>query len=182
MARLMEVADAAAERIRAWLPGLKQCRVHAGVFSRSELERLSTATPAIYLSVIGTHGNTAVGDGRRNVEAEFAASILTRDVGERSAEEVAEEIGAALLARVPAEQWGQTGLGGATEVRLRNEFSTVLAELGVALWILTWRQPIRLAPAASEDVDCPLLPTEVYLSQEPETGRAHAADYERVTG
>ena len=177
----MEVAEVAAERIHAWLPGLKKCGVHAGAFSKSELERLSTGTPAIHLSVLGTQGNESVGDGRRNVEAEYAASILTRAAGNRNAEQVAEEIGAALLLRVPEEQWGQTGLSGASQVRLRNEFSPELAEREMALWILTWWQQIYLSEVAAEKEDCPL-PVEVYVSQEPETGQAHEADYERVTG
>ena len=122
-----------------------------------------------------------MGDGRRNVEAEYAATILTRAAGNRNAEQVAEEIGAALLLRVPEEQWGQIGLAGAIQVRLRNEFSLELAERGMAFWILTWRHQIYLSEVAAEKDDCPL-PVEVYVSQEPETGKEHEADYERVKG
>ncbi len=153
MTRLLEVADAAAERIGSWLPELAVCKAHAGPFGRGELERLGTATPAVYLTLTATTANDAVGDGRQDVTAEYAASILTTARGaDAPAGRLGVAIGEALLARTPCEQWGLTDLGGAVDVRLRNEFSAALADHGVALWVVSWRQQVRLGAELEGDL------------------------------
>ena len=168
MARLMDVADAAAAAISGWFPAgeLKRSGVHQGPFTERELERLSSLTPGVHISVLRTEGNENAGgedwrgegDGlaeeppvrlvspaRRDVEAMFMASVVARPRGRgESADRVAEAIAAELLRRVPEERWGLPGVQGATAVVLRNEFDAALAARGMALWTVSWRQEIRL--------------------------------------
>ena len=170
MALLMDVADAAAETIGRWFPTgtLRHVGVHAGSFTEKELGRLSSATPAIYLAFIRTHDNAnageedwfeALGDGgvqlppvrltdpaQRDVVAEYVASVVARSEGAgKSADRVAEAIGTELVRRVPEQRWGLTaGLQGATQVKLHNRFNRALAERQLALWVVEWRQEVRL--------------------------------------
>lgn len=182
MARLLEVGDAAAARIREWLPELKVSELHPGPYTEQELERVSTSTPAVHIAFTMTRVNESAGDGRRDVNAEYMASILTRSAGkDRGADREAERIGAELLKLVPDEQWGLQGLIGAQDVQLRNEFNPRIAEKGMALWKLTWSHALRLGESVfAADENCPL-PGELYSIRDPEPDRDPAADYEKVT-
>ena len=183
MARLLEVGEAAAKRIGEWLPELKVSDLHPGPFTEQELERISTSTPAVRISFLATRANESVGDGRRDVRAEYMASILTRSTGkDRGADREAERIGAELLRLVPDEQWGLKGLIGAQDVRLENAFNSGIAGKGMALWRLTWNHTLRLGESvfASGD-DCPV-PEELYSIRDPEPADLDpAGDYEQVT-
>ena len=179
---LTTLAGVARERIAAWFddpeppPKLRCCAVHPGPFRTEELRRLSSATPAVYLALQATHGNEAgAGDGQRVVEAAYLASILTRPRGRESADVEAAAIGERLLRRIPLTLWtaadpspqraldprltaaGVLGMGGATQVRLTNEFSAELAEMNLALWTLTWRQTLRIGPAPEAGRFAPVL-------------------------
>ena len=184
MARLLEVGDAAAKRIGEWLPELKVSELHPGPFTEQELERVSTSTPAVHVAFLATRANESVGDGRRDVRAEYMASILTRSVGkDRGAEREAERIGTELLRLVPEEQWGLRGLMGARDVRLENAFNPGIAGKGMALWRLTWNHVLRLGEpdfSSEEKEDCPV-PEEVHSIRDPERDADPAEDYEQVT-
>ena len=167
MTLLMDVADAAATTVSGWFPEgtLRHVGVHAGSFTEKELDRLSSATPAIYLALIRTHDNDNAGaedwsegdaavelppvrltdPALRDVVAEYVASVVARPEGTgKGADRVAEAIATELLRRVPEQRWGLTGLNGATRVRLQNRFNQALAERQLALWTVEWRQEIRL--------------------------------------
>ena len=161
MARLMDVADAAAVEMRAWFGReVKDISVHPGPYTENELKRLSTVTPAIHLALLRTHANENAGavDARddqvvdltlaaaqRNVEAEYLASVLARDEGRgRTSERVAEAIATELLRRIPEQRWGAGAVGQAERVAMHNTFTSALAERGIALWAVGWRQKVRL--------------------------------------
>ena len=180
MARLLEVGDAAAKRIGEWLAELKVSELHPGPYTEQELERVSTSTPAIHIAFTMTRANESTGDGRRDVKAEYMASILTRSAGkDRSADREAERIGTELLRLVPHEQWGLRGLMGAEDVQLQNAFNSGIAGKGMALWRLTWSHVLRLGEPDFAAEDCPL-PEGVYSLRDPERDPNPAEDYEQV--
>ena len=159
MARLYDVARAAAERMGAWA----DCRsdVHGGAWTEREIDRLSSATPAIYVALSQADRNTSMGEeaydpetdaglrrSRRSVRAAYVAAILTRDRDrdrrDDSSDQIAEAIGTMLLELTPDEQWGMGGVGGATDVDLQNAFSSSLARKRVAFWTVSWRHDVVL--------------------------------------
>ena len=134
MARLMDVADAAARTIGGWFPrgadGLRKSAVHPGQFTRPELDRLSSETPAVHVAFVRTHSNENVG---------------AEDYRGDGADRVAEVIAAELARRIPEERWGVEGiLRGAERVEVVNRFDAALADRHLALWTVSWPQTIRL--------------------------------------
>lgn len=129
MAALMDVADAAAAEIAAWFAprALRHVGTHPGAFTERELDRLSSATPAVYVSLLRTDGNANAaqedwtgGDGggvevppfdagppaRRDVTAHYMASVVARPQdGKAGADRVAEGVAAELLRLVPERRW-----------------------------------------------------------------------------
>ena len=163
MARLMDVADAAAAEMRERWFGreVKEIAVHSGSYTERELKRLSTETPAIHLALVRTYANEnagavdaseeaadpVLGAAQRRVEALFVASVLARSEGRgRTSERVAEAIATELLRRIPEQRWGMTFVGPAEQVTLEN--SEMLAERNMALWLVGWRQTVRLGASA----------------------------------
>lgn len=145
----------AAERISGWVTGLKRCVPRSGPFGVEELKRFATSTPAIYVSFVRTHGIRAAGDGRQDAECELLASILTRSAGaERGGWVQAGAIGAHLALRIPHERWWPDDVpvetrrlaprGAAEEVMLRQGYSIEIDAIGLALWMVAWRNTVRL--------------------------------------
>ena len=167
MPRVDEVAAAAAERIHAWLPALKVCRQHAGRFAAAELKRIGSALPSIHIAVSALEQNRpSAATGGRTVEAGFSAVILAR-VGDGKAADPAAAMAEALARRIPLEQWGAAGadglgVGPAEQVTARNGFSGPMAEHGVTMWVVEWRQ--RVALEAVGQSSGPILPSEIYVT------------------
>lgn len=165
--RIDEVAAAAAARIHAWLPALKSCRQHAGRFGSVELKRIGTAFPAVYIAAAAlTQNRPGAAAGGRTVEAEFSAVILAR-VGDGKAADPAAAMAEALARQIPEEQWGAVGpdgwgVGPAEQVTARNGFSGPMADAGVTMWVVEWRQRVALDPAVPGAA--PILPSEIYFT------------------
>ena len=176
--RTMAVLTAAGARMHDWLdpgatPGAdpalalktRDTTVHPGPFAIPELRRLSVRVPGLYVAALGAFGQTPVGEERRDVHFEFGATIFVRDGLQGAA------ITETLLQRIPFEQWGMQGLGGAADVRARNQFSAELADAGLTAWGITWTHLVRLGDPAIVDDPLPAHLTPWY-AYEPDHGDA----------
>ena len=129
MAALMDVADAAAKAIESWFADreLRHVGTHPGAFTDRELDRLSSATPGVYVSLLRMDANANAAqedwtgvdppavdlppfDGgppaRRDVTAHYMASVVTRPREVKAgADRIAEAIVAELLRRIPEQRW-----------------------------------------------------------------------------
>ena len=186
---------AVAAEIKVWIPDLRTCDVHDGRFDLAELKRRTLQTPAVLVSCLGTVSVTDQGDESLNALRHWAAFILTgtlpgltRGDGARNLVDALEILilrGVLRTDEITGEQslsnrWGLKGVGPAEQVRSQNLYGGTIDKQGVALWIVSWRQSLRLRPL-QRDEDCPI-PSELYLGQAPEIGAGHEADYKRVDG
>ena len=160
---------------------LKACEVHDGRFDLGELKRISTRTPAVYVACLGTPRMEDPGTEQTDAVKQLAIYVVTKNAPGLSRGEAARNLVEALETYLPRARWGLRGIGAAENVRSENLYGGAIDRQGIALWAVSWRQALRLGESVFDEEACPL-PSELYVSQEPETGLEHEADYERVTG
>ena len=169
--RTQDLLEAIASDLHAQLPSLKTCTVHDGRWDEGEVKRWSRATPALLVAWLGTVRTEPPGARWTDCEQQLAAFVMTRDSiggGRRLGRgEAARNLVDWLHLYIPRARWGvTTGIGEATELRAANLYSRETDEHGIALWMVGWRQELRLESA--DDADCPPLPDELYASAQDE--------------
>ena len=161
-ARLNALLEAIADGVREALPELKTCAVHDGRFQAAELRRWSLRSPAVLIAWLGTPKTETPGVSWTDCDQQLAAFIMTSDRPGLPRGKAARAIAAALLLLIPRARWGLSGTGAAERLQARNLFSAEIDKANVALWTVTWRQPLRLE--ATADGTCPPLPEELYAA------------------
>ena len=186
--RTNDFLTAVADEIHAWLPDLKTCRPHDGRFDLPEVKRFALQAPAVLVSCLATLSVTDRGDQSVDADRSWAAFVLTRSTPGLTRGEAARNLVDALELLILrgiveededpitgqqqlANRWGLTGVGPAEQVRSQNLYGGTIDKQGVALWVVTWRQFLRLKPLIEEE-DCPI-PSHVYLGQDPEIDVEH---------
>lgn len=163
--------------ISGWMPDLAACEIHDGRFDLEEIKRWAVNTPSIRVAVLGVSSVGDSGDERSEPVYTLAAMVITRNAPGLPRGKAARAITDHLLREIPRARWGLTGVGDARRLRAQNLYSGKLDKQGVALWGVLWEQKLRLDGPA--EPDCPL-PSELYVSQSPETGPDHISSYRRV--
>ena len=165
------VADAISER----LPDLGECIPHPGKFNAAEIQRFAARTPAVRVALVGIRKRE-----RGEHALAMAAFIVTADRRGVARDSSAMMIATAIMRRVIGTNWGQPCLGESEPPEAVNLYDTTVGERGsgLALWAVSWAQPISLTHAEPEP--CKL--TELYIGFAPEIGAAHEDDYIRVDG
>lgn len=166
--RIVDLLNAIQTDFKAHITGLKACELHGGRFDLAELKRIAGRAPAIYLSVLGNPGLDDPGTGERDVALSLAAFVVTTDRRGLPRFEAAINLVESLLTHIPDNRWGQEGTFGAQQVTSRNFYNGSIDKHGVALWGVTWKQPLRLGESIWNTEGA--LPTTVYLSLEPNRG------------
>ena len=192
--RTNKFLTAVAAEIKTWIPELKTCEVHNGRFDKGELMRHALRAPAVLVSCLGTASVEDRGDEGVNAQKLWAAFIVTRDLPGLPRGEGARNLADALELLIMrgiveedpitkeqrlANRWGLKGVGPAEQLRSQNLYGGDIDKQGAALWVVSWRQSLRIRPLSRTE-DCPI-PSQVYLGQAPEIGAGHEADYERVS-
>ena len=158
--------DAVAADLRAQLPALKTCEAHDGSWDPAEVKRWAVQTPAMLIAWLGTIRTDTPGASWTDCEQQLGAFVVTRDGREsgglRRRGEAVRNLVDWLLLYVPRARWGLAGLGAAEELRARNLYSSMIDKTGIAMWLVSWQQTLRLE--AAEDGTCPPLPEELYAS------------------
>ncbi len=170
MARTELLLEAIVAGVREQLPALRTCEVHDGKFDLAELRRATTRAPAVLICWLGTPRTEIPGVAWTDAEQQLAAYVVTRDQGGLRRGAAARNIVDRLLLYIPRARWGLERIGSATDLRAENVYSGAVDKKGVALWMVMWRQMLRLE--ALEDGTCPPLPEELYSSarEDPHVG------------
>ncbi|WP_330925244.1 hypothetical protein [Candidatus Sororendozoicomonas aggregata] len=175
--------DGVRATLKGRLPALKQCELHGGRFDASELKRLSAAAPAIYLSVMAAPSQTLLfkeqgGEGRQRLTTQLTAFVVAKDAPGLPRDRAVLNLVEALLLMLPRNLWGLAGeCGFPDKISAQNLYSGTLDRARVALWGVSWQQPVFLGQAMESEW---VIPTELYSGIEPETGTVHKDDYERL--
>lgn len=157
--------EAIAGDLRTRLPALKTCGVHDGRFQAAELRRWSLAAPAVLVAWLGTAKAETPGVRWTDCDQQLAAFVVTRDAPGLGRGEAARNLADWLLLYVPRAHWGFSsgaGIGAAEDLRAANLYSSEVDQSNLAMWMVSWRQTLRLE--AAEDGTCPPLPSELYSS------------------
>ena len=170
---LPELPRIIAEAIATRLPDLRECAPHPGRFNASEVQRMSTRTPAVRISLLDIKPAKA-----GNHTLSLAAFIVTADQRGLQRNDAALAIAAAVVRRVRGTSWGSDLIGESSEPSAQNLYDTKTDKSGVALWAVSWTHEFRFGDAEPE----PCVLRELYIGVAPEIGAAHEDKYIRIGG
>lgn len=168
-----------AARIKAVLPGLRECKGIAGRFNLDILKAKGVAAPAVMVSRLRMRQGETLAGPHYSYILTMGAFIVTRNELGLHRDEGAATIAQALLRLIPDQVWGQPAdLGAAFDVAEEPILSLETEKHAVALSAVTWSQPVALAglPVAPE------ITPELYVGQAPRIGAAFEDDYELIGG
>lgn len=175
---LASLPGAIAAELRELLPGLRQCEGMEGRFDLDELKTVTARAPAVLVARLGASMPRPLAGPHWHYHLRMAAFVVTKDTLDLRRDLAAGAICQALLRRIPGATWGLAACGDARDVADQSLSGAALKAKGIALWAVTWTQPVVLADLP-EDVPVAL---ELYVGQAPEIGAAHEDDYVRIGG
>ncbi|MDH5185173.1 MAG: DUF1834 family protein [Gammaproteobacteria bacterium] len=145
---LLELRAAIVANIKAAFPTLKTCDGHAGRFDLTELKRISTRAPAVYVACLAI--GSAEENGDISAEISWAAYVITRDEPTVKRDESALAIVHALIAHIPGNRWElDDAETRPVAIRAQNLYSASIDKQGIAMWAITWRQQMNLGGAVN---------------------------------
>jgi len=166
--------------LEAEFTDMSEIDLHDGRFNLEEAQQFLSVAPALRIATLGATKVAAVGNGQYDPAWDVAVFITTKDEGHTSkllsALDMAEKI-----AELAAENnWGVANAHPATQLKVTNLYSGPVADAGLALWAVHWKQPVRIGTDMWAEEGT--VPDKVYAGHEPKTGAAHKDDYVQVTG
>ena len=118
-----------------------------GAFDGSEIKRHVSHAPAVLIACTGMSNFVRRGTSAWAVSAEFAAYILTRDTPGEKRDAIASRLVTIAIRAIARSHWGDPSSFGVSEmdsVEATNLYGGDIDSIAVALWAVTWRQPIFL--------------------------------------
>jgi hypothetical protein len=119
-----------------------------GAFDSAEIRRHVTEAPAVLVACLGLSDYAKRGSGGWTMQADLAIYILTRDTPVQTRDRSAMELVAMALRQISRAHWGQPdafGLPDPVTIEANNLYGGDIDSIAVALWAVTWRQPLYLA-------------------------------------
>lgn len=178
MANVNDYLDAVVVAIKAALPELASCETHPGRFTQQELHLFATQTPAVRVALLSVPSVEMRPDRTRYLTLTLAAYVATINRPQLRRDVAAQNIVQALALLIPDNAFISTGTGtGAEAFRAENLYAGGEESKGCTIWACTWTQGL----CVGEDVFGPdenfVVPTELYLGFDPDTGPDHVDDY-----
>ncbi len=169
-----DLAERAAAAIRAAAPELATVQTRAGALAAAELKDLGARAPAVVVSWLEARPARERAGPAPSFDLGMAAYVLAKDALGLPRETVAAAIAARIMALVPSRTWGRAEAGEAHTVRLQSLATQAVRNQGVALWAVTWLQPITFA----DEGELGEMPRTVFAPVDP---RGPGAPYETVS-
>lgn len=175
---LAKLPGVIAGQLHELLPGLRQCEGMEGRFDLDELKTVTARAPAVLVARLGATTPRPLAGPHWHYHLRMAAFVVTRDTLDLRRDLAAGTICQALLVRIPGATWGLAECGDARDVADQSLSGSALKAKGIALWAVTWTQPVVLEalPAPGQ------VALELYVGMAPEIGAAHEDDYVRIGG
>ena len=176
---LADLPGAIAARLHQLLPGLRQCEGMEGRFDLDELKSVTARAPAVLVARLGSSMPRPLAGPRWHYDLRMAAFVVTKDaLGDPKRDLAAAAICQELLIRIPGTTWGLADCGTARDVADQSLSGSSLKARGIALWAVTWTQPVVLEQLPAQI----LIPISLYVGWTPDVGAAHEADYDLIGG
>ncbi|MCG8637057.1 MAG: DUF1834 family protein [Desulfobacterales bacterium] len=171
-----DLTDAICGQIKKWMPELKTCESHGGRIDKDEIKRMSGKAPAVYVAVMATGKPKEVGNGEQDVPLTLVAYVVATDKRRLSRADAALNMTQTLIERIYCQKWGfEDKVHSAGTASSKNLYSGKIATKGIALWVVTWQQTVRLGEDMFKS-GIPV-PKQLYIGFAPETGAEHLDDY-----
>lgn len=152
--------------VKTAAPDLRTCKARAGALTAKELDDLGAASPAVIVSWLGARPAAQRTGPQPSFDLGMAAYVITKDRLGLDRETAAAALSALLMTLIPDRTWGRAEAGEATNVRLESLVTDAVRNAGIALWAVTWSQPVALAV---EDIEGEL-PRQFYAPEDPIEG------------
>lgn len=175
---IARLPGAIAAKLHALLPGLRQCEGMEGRFDLDELKTVTARAPAVLVARLGSSMPRPLAGPHWHYHLRMAAFVVTKDALDLKRDLAAGAICQALLQRIPGATWGLPDCGEARDVADQSLSGSALKAKGIALWAVTWTQPVVLEQLPEQI----LIPVQLYVGQSPAIGATHLDDYEQIGG
>jgi hypothetical protein len=126
--------------------GVTEARVHPGITDAKALARASIRVPGLLLSCLALVEGDYAGGDVYVYQAALSLYVIQRDqVGSPRLVTILDDLIVPLLGGIPGHDWGgDPWSGGAGVAAAETLYSTEIDDQGVALWVISWDQAIRL--------------------------------------
>ena len=176
---LAELPRRVADGIATVLPDLRQCAAHEARFTLSEIERGKFPAPAVRVVALDVRPEVELAGSVYGVRVAMAAYAVTENRKGLPRDVAAMAMIQAMWRRTVNARWGLACAGPAERLAAQNLSSSATAKAGIALWALTWSQPLAFDWTEIEDG---VVPPALYLGVAPDIGADHEDDYRLVSG
>lgn len=161
-------------RVAAALPGLRSCSEHHGRLDLAELKKTSIGLPGVLISTMGARERLRAAGGYVAFDLGMSAYVIARGALPQRDQEAA-TLCAGLMDLIPGADWALDAVGEAEDVRLHVLNTVEVRSAGMALWAVTWRQPVTFFAEAPTPAGA-----ELHVGHAPRIGSAHEAGYEQI--
>ncbi|MGR6871238.1 hypothetical protein ACU6U9_02770 [Pseudomonas sp. HK3] len=148
------------DRLHEVLPELNTCDVHDGRFDVSELKRISTKAPAVFVALLKVPSTKTNSEDQLEADLSLVAYIVTKEAHKLDKGEAARNLSEAIMILVKNERWSTIEIERASDIRGDNLYSGAIDKQNIALWAITWKQTITLGDKYINEDD--FLPSEFY--------------------
>jgi hypothetical protein len=159
--------NAVKDRLNTVLPALKSCDVHDGRFDVSELKRIATQAPAVFVAVLKVPKTTTNGQDQLEADLSLVVYIITKSAHKLDKGEAARNLAEFIMQQVKSERWDGQAQNRATQIAGDNLYSGIVDKMNIALWAVTWKQTIVLGDEYFNENE--FLPTRMYATHDNET-------------
>lgn len=173
MSELVTLRDRIVQRIKTALPGFG-VEPHLGRFTADDLKRFGAKAPAVRVAVLALE-RPANGNPGGAYLARIGIFVVTTDRAATNLDKATSSLAAVdtILALTEGQRWGLPFCLAAEGTTAANLHADALSALGVAIWALDLRQPVRL----HVEHDAPDALKELWIGFAPRIGPAHREDY-----
>ena len=170
-----------AESLEMAFPAIVSSEVVPGRFSVNELKTAATATPALRLALSDIDPVSESDGGEVDYSLGLSLAVITADATALPREEAAHNLVGEILRMIAkGATWGVGRSLLPEKLSAQNLYDEALAQLGVQLWDIRWRQTIRLGDTDWQPEG--VMPIELYAGQSPKIGPGHESDYILIEG
>lgn len=145
---LNDYREAVATDLRAVLPASVHVETHGGRFDEGEIKRVGGKAPAVFVAVLDV-ADIEAGNGAILGDVTMGAFVATKDAPAMRRDEAALALAVVVTRRVALAEWPAEHTP--QRVAARNLFSASQDRTGLALWAVSWRQRVAIAPLEDQD-------------------------------
>lgn len=176
--KLSEILQAIADHIKTQITTLQACETHGGRFDASELMRVASRSPGLFLSVVKID-DIQREHGSWRATLTIGAFTVAKDTPAADRSTLGLTLVQALAQVVPENTWGiEEAISKPQSINAQNLYSGGLDKKGVSLWGTTWRQTFELGDTVDvSTLDDFLQMNIVYDVDESQDGEPDASDH-----